>query len=323
MQQQEHQRRAHLSRLNRHGCVFLAIVGLLTGRCGLRAQREDSAPESVRDRSCSISELMPQSHQALRDEDLMAAYTAQAALVESLEATVIARGKGGAEFKARSGDSRPSPVMIAFRAPASLRMTGEIPFSGQRSFDLASDGREFWLLVPDGKLMRLFAGPVDAPATSANPRENLRPQPVIDALRWPAGTLQRKSEQNRAHSLGARTITLNLMSSPPRDAKTAVVEFDLDRGVVAQLTLNDAAGHAMTTIQYNNWQASPSNRSGIASTCFPRRIVVLQPGQDLQLEMKVVSLELNVPIALSKFRLMPPRGVQVTRLSSPEPAKNR
>jgi hypothetical protein len=74
--------------------------------------------------------------------------------------------------------------MLSFLAPNSLGMTGEIPLSGRRTFDLASDGREFRLLVPDGKFMRFLVGPVGAPANSPNPRENLRPQPLIDAFYW-------------------------------------------------------------------------------------------------------------------------------------------
>ncbi len=307
------------SKLNRGGCVLLAIVELLAGQCALHAQRQTSAAaaEGVGDPSCSMPGLAPKSHQLMQDEDLLAAYTAQASRVKSLEATVMARAKAGAEYKAQAQDSRPSPVMIEFHVPGFLRMTGVIPFSAQRTFDMSSDGRDFRLLVPDGKVMRFFAGPVDAPVTSSNPRENLRPQPVVDALHWPQGKLWVGVEKGSARQTGLREITLHLAPSTGDSGRTAIVQFDLDRGVVSQLTMNDVAGRTVTQIQYDDWQKIAQESGGIERACFPKRIIIVQPRQDLQLEMKVLSVMLNPPIPPQRFRLMPPGGISVTRLSPP------
>jgi outer membrane lipoprotein-sorting protein len=307
------------SKLNRGGCVLLAIVGFLAGQCALHAQRQTSAAatESVGDRSCSMPGLAPKSHQSIQGEDMFSAYTAQASRVKSLEATVMARAKAGAEYKAQSEGSRPSPVMIEFHAPAYLRMTGVIPFSAQRVFDMSSDGRDFRLLIPDGKVMRFFVGPVDAPTTSSNPRENLRPQPVIDALHWPQGKLRDGIGKGQVSQRGIREITLDLAPSIHAIARTATVQFDLDHGVVTQLTIHDAAGRSVTQIQYGDWQEIARESGGTGLTCFPKRIVVVQPGQDLELEMKLMSVTLNPPISPQRFRLMPPGGASVTRLSPP------
>jgi len=96
----------------------------------------------------------------------------------------VVSAKGGLEFGSKMRDSRPSPAILTFRAPHCCALTGVVPFSARRTFDIASDGREFRLLVPDGKIMRFFVGPVDAPPISSNPRENLRPKPIVDALHW-------------------------------------------------------------------------------------------------------------------------------------------
>lgn len=147
--------------------------------------------------------------------DLVAVYNARASLVQSLEASAMVRAKGGKEYRTRARESRATPAMIEFRAPAWLRLTGVIPFTAKRTFDIASDGREFRLLVLDRNAMRLVVGPVDAPATAPN----------------------------------------------------------------------------------------------------PRRIAVIQPQQDIELEMKLLSLSLNPNIPPSKFRLAVPAGVPVTRVN--------
>jgi hypothetical protein len=319
------QHRAASTKLSHNRCALLTVAALLTGLCGLHAhgQITGAAAESALGGSCSIPGLAPQSHRSIHDEDLMAAYTAQASLAKSLEATVIARAKAGGEYKAQSQDSRPSPVMIEFHAPGFLRMTGVIPFSAQRTFDMSSDGRDFRLLVPDGRVMRFFAGPVDAPATSSNPRENLRPQPVVDTLHWPAGKLRGGIGKGQDGQKGVREITLDLAPSTEDVARTTVVQFDLNRGVVSQLTVNDAAGHVVTQIQYDDWQKIARESGGTELSCFPKRITIVQPRQDLQLEMKVMSVTINSPIPPQRFRLMPPGGVPVTRLGPPEPGKTR
>lgn len=123
---------------------------------------------------------------------------------------VIVRGQSGAEYNVHPRGAQALPALLSFLAPDFLRLTGEIPFSGRRSFDLASDGRELRLLVPDGKFMRFLVGPVDAPATSKNPRENLRPRPLVDALHWVAATLSPPIQSSGNEQGSHHSIAVNL-----------------------------------------------------------------------------------------------------------------
>jgi outer membrane lipoprotein-sorting protein len=295
------------------------ISGLLPGLFAVSMTAQTSASStpgsSASARPCFLPGLSPNATGGVEDGNLLSAYNARASLVRSLEAAVVVRGKGGTEYGPRAKDSRPSPAMIDFRAPASLRVTGEIPFSGRRSFDISSDGREFRLLVPDGKVMRFFVGPVDAAATSAKPLENLRPQPLIDALRWTPGQLGRSPELSQDENEGTRTISVDLPASQGGAAKTVRLEFDLRSGVVAELAVLDASQRVVSEIHYSDWQEIAQSGKGADPVCFPRRIVLIQPRQDLQLEIKILSLELNSPIPSSQFRVAAPRGIPVTRLS--------
>ena len=92
---------------------------------------------------------------------------------------------------------------------------------------------------------------------------------------------------------------------------------------VTSFMMNDAAGHVVTQIQYDDWQKIARESGGTELSCFPKRITIVQPRQDLQLEMKVMSVTINSPIPPQRFRLMPPGGVPVTRLGPPEPGRTR
>jgi outer membrane lipoprotein-sorting protein len=278
---------------------------------------------SVSIHTCSLPNLPGNAHQRPTDEDLLGAYNAQASLLQTLEATVMLRGSGGSAFGKHASDSRGAPAMLSFRAPGWLRITGVIPFSAQRSFDLSSDGREFRLLVPDGKRMRFYVGPVDAPTTSQNPRENLRPQPLIHALHWARATLSGSVSSKQAGSPDARTITVGLLGAQNDSARSAEIAYDLRNGTVTGLVIRDASGLAVSEIHYADWREVTNGGSAPSPFCFPRRMTVNQPREGIQLEMKLVAITVNPRIPPSKFQLTPPAGLPVKRLGSSEERGNR
>jgi hypothetical protein len=276
------------------------------------------AAAEVPARGCSLPRLTSITRHSPTDDELLTAYNSRATLVESLEATVLLKAKSGPDYAKRGEDAKPAPTMVSFRAPASLRMTGAIPFSARRSFDFASNQKEFRLLVPDGKRMRFYVGSIDAPPISANPRENLRPQPIIDALHWTRGVLHITARSKEDAKKGMRTIKVDLAAVPEVVVKTAEVDFTMASGTVAGITFRDAGERIVSEVNYADWKDQVNGDNGTGSVCFPRRIVVVQPQQKLQLEMRVLVLSVNPHISPSRFDLIPPRGIPVTRLGSSE-----
>lgn len=274
--------------------------------CAMAPAQERGRPADAS--TCRMRGLAAGTH-TVSEQDLLRAYNAQASEIRTLEASAVIRGRSGVANKAYRKESKPSGAMITFRAPGLLRMTGEVPMSAQRSFDLVSDGRAFELLVPDGKGMRLFEGPVDAPAVSANPRENLRPQPLIDALRWPDAKPQ--TTKSGAPNPPAGTIFVETQNANPLGV-SAEVKFDLRAGVVRQLTLRDQQGKVTLQADYDQWQ--PTSEGG----CYPRHMLLTQPEEKTQLELKLVSLFLNQRISGMAFRAIAPPGVPVTQLTAVE-----
>ena len=259
--------------------------------------------------------MAPDSERSFTDADLLASYNSQAELIQTVQASVVVRAKGGPQFGSKVRDSRPSPAILTFRAPASLRMTGVVPFSARRTFDIASDGREFRLLVPDGKIMRFFVGPVDAPPVSSNPRENLRPQPIVDALHWFQARLVSAGAPGGSETGDVRALNVVLLGPREESRKTARLEFDLRGGTVSKVDIFDDAQKVVTELHYSNWQQVPVSGKPGNSICFPKQVLVNQQAQNLQLEIKTMSAELNGVLAPTQFQLTPPRGIPVTRVT--------
>lgn len=92
---------------------------------------------------------------------------------------------------------------------------------------------------------------------------------------------------------------------------------------VTSFMMNDAAGSTVAQIQYDDWQKIARVRGETGISYFPKRIVVIQFGQDLQLEMKTISIMANTPISAQRFGLMPPREISVTPLSPTQPVMGR
>ncbi len=268
------------------------------------------APETL---SCSLPGLPVNSGRAIAADEFLAAYNAQAARVHSVRGSLMLHSQDESESGGQKKNSRPFPAMLSFKSPAFVRMTGVIPFAGRRSFDLASDGRQFRLLVPEGKAMRLFVGPVDAVQTSSDAKENIRPRMVLEAVSWlPA---RRKSQADSAPAVrdGMAMMEVELTTSK-RSLVPAQLEFDLRTGTLARITIPDADTKSSTAVDYSDWQSAPGAGAGDQTICFPRRILVTQPKETRRLEMRFMSVEVNVAIPFAQFQFVPPPGVAITRL---------
>lgn len=264
--------------------------------------------------TCSMPGLMQSAGHQLKAHELLDSYNSQASLVHSLEASAIVRVQGGSKYAAKLKDSRPAPVELRFIAPAWLRMTGMVPFSARRPFDMWSDGRDFRLLAPEGKVMRFIVGPVDAPTTSADFRENVRPQAVLEALHWLPAKLENANESPFMKSNETEAIHVELSGPAAAAREKATLEFDLRSGTLSQLEILDEASKVITAIMYSDWQRVPATLGGDGAICFPKRMLVDQRQQDLQVELKMLSMQVNPQLSPLQLQLFPPRGIPVTRI---------
>jgi hypothetical protein len=294
--------------------ALLFLSGLSVAYVFAQAPSPSSHGGDASSNTCSMPGLIKDARHKLEAEELLDSYNSQAAMVRSLEASAIVRAQSSSKYAAKLRDARPAPVEIRFLAPSWLRMTGVVPFSARRTFDMWSDGKEFRTLVPEGKVMRFFVGQVDAPQTSTDPRENVRPEAVLEALHWIPARMSRKTGSPLRKGNQTETIDVELTSPTPPGLIKANVEFDMRSGTVSRLEILDEAGKVVTTIDYSDWQKASATRGVEGSVCFPRRMLVDQKQQDLQVEMKILSMQVNPQLSPFQLQLFPPRGITVTRV---------
>lgn len=254
---------------------------------------------------------------------LLAIYNAQARLARSMKAVAIIHATRGAKFGDKAGTSHPITGFFNFEQPALLRVTGVVPPMGKRAFDLSSDGREFQLLAPDHEITKRYVGLVDAQPDMSEIRvpevsDIARPREILDALRWQEGTL-RKTRAAPAEGNGVLEFDL-----PARGGKsiTGKLLFDAQTGGITSLQIYSADDKLISELFYADWQPVTDTAGGSLQGCFPRRVRLVQPMEDAQLDFRFLELTLNPRIPRASFRLSPAPGTPVVRLSPAGADKN-
>lgn len=223
------------------------------------------------------------------------------------------KGTAGTEYEIGDGPLELAAI-IDLVQPNLIRITGVVPYQGSRVVELTSDGHQFGLLIPEGDQKVFLTGPIDAPPQSENVRENLRPRPFIEALRWDEGAARASVGTESANASDTRTLTVDVASTENTPTRRVDVVFDLTKGVVNTLTAYDNTGAPIFEARYENWRTENGPPDGVGAECFARHIVLLEHEQDYQLDIRITDLNLNPPIPKSYFHPSPPHGVPIKRL---------
>ncbi len=296
----------------RRSACFAVITFMVCLDAAAAVAQSSAVAVPAQELSCSLPGLTANAVKAPTVKDLLQAYNAQARSIHSLRASLMLHAQDSAELNGKMKNSRPFPATLTFRSPASVRLTGAIPFSSRRVFDLASDGHAFELLVPEGKTTRLIVGEADAPATSPNPREDIRPQAILEAIRLLPARFSGSPVATPGRPAHSTAVDVELAASTGSVA--ARLEFDLRSGTISHLSISGSQGNSGTEVDYSDWRREPDGQQRGRFVCFPSRILVTQPTQGRRLEFKFLSIEMNKPTPFSQFRFFPPPGVVVTRV---------
>jgi len=263
---------------------------------------------------CSLLSRSPDLKQAVDTDDLFRAYGAQVHLVRSLHMIASMRGTAGSEYHT-GGRPLALAAIVDLVQPNLIRITGVVPYQGSRAVELTSDGRQFGLLIPEGDKKVFLTGPIDAPPQSENVRENLRPRPFIEALRWDEGTLRAATGAEPADASNTGTLTVDVASTENTPSRKIDVVFDLTKGVVSTLTAYDNTGAPLFEARYEDWRTATDPSSGVAVGCFARHIVLAELQQDYQVDLRIADLTLNPAIPKSNFHPSPPHGIPIKHLN--------
>jgi outer membrane lipoprotein-sorting protein len=237
--------------------------------------------------------------------ELVERYERQADAVRSLNAAVRLKTETGSAFAGVIKEYRQIGGFIVAERPAWIRVIGQAPVVATDIFDMVSDGKTFRMYIPSKN--KFLVGPARLERAGKNAVENLRPQPLYDALLWeklPADAPVVVEEESEA-ATPARNYVLTVLRHTGTD-------WEIDRRIwfnrsdlkVSRMEIFSEGGRLESDIRYSDWPTE----SGEAE--FPRRIELWRPQEDYRLEIDVTRVRLNETIAPERFRLEQPPGTE-------------
>jgi hypothetical protein len=213
----------------------------------------------------------------------------------------------GGVFGGKVSDYPTIHGFILFRRPDQIRVIGLDPIVHSTILDMVSTGNDYRVSIPTKNLF--LEGSNDAPATSKNKFENLRPIAFLTSLLinppdpGEYTLFEDVSDETRAVY---KLIFLRRDGDEIRELRSVYFDrFTLD---IARQRTFDASSQVTSETKYSNWTTQDGVR-------FPLSIDMARPLDGYALQLQVTELKLNPPdLADEKFVLNPPPNAEVRRL---------
>jgi hypothetical protein len=262
--------------------------------------------------------LAPATVQTASADELVGRLNNQWSKFQSLTTTVDILAS---HLKTKEGVDTEYPSFRAnllLRKPDMLRVLGKLPVVQTKMFDLASDGTKFTLVVyPKSKA---YVGLNAAKGTSPNWYENLRPEPLFNAM------VIRGLAPDEYYSVTAESVTerdtsnkrlllhpeyaLNIVRLKPGSKElfpVRVVHFHREDLMPYEQDLYDDKGTLETQVIYGPYQ----NFDG---TQYPSKITLKRPLDEYQLIMTVERVTANPPLTDDQFQIEVPKGYTIQEM---------
>lgn len=223
------------------------------------------------------------------------------------------------EYKTMQGEAKNYPSCrgyVVLGKPDRLRVLGT--YFGVKIFDLASDGSNFTLEIPEKNLA--ITGSNTAQAKSKNTWENLRPPFFYNAM------VVRGLEPDEHYFVTSDTLTvedptkkhlylvpeyvLNINRvNPDTRAETPVriVRFHRDNLLPYEQDIFNSQGEPQTQITYDDYH-------NFDSVQYPTNITINSPLDGFKLVLNVLSVHENMPLKADQFELQLPPGIKTQHL---------
>jgi outer membrane lipoprotein-sorting protein len=275
-----------------HGILCLGTAVVLAG-CASRTRRV-SAPAGIPKPALKASK-----------QELVRRYDEQAATIRSLNAAVKLKAETGSAFAGVIKEYRQIDAFLLAERPAYIRVVGQAPVVGTDIFDMVSDGKTFHMYIPSKR--KFLVGPARLEKVAEKSIENLRPQPIYDALIWPKITADEPAtieEENREQPPVRYYVLSVLRHEGTGLAMGRRIWFDRSDLRVSRLEIFGPGGRLESDVRYTGW----NEQAGQAA--FPGRIVLSRPHEDYRLEIGIKRVKLNEKIPADRFELKQPAGTE-------------
>ena len=213
----------------------------------------------------------------------------------------------GGVFGGKVTDYPTIHAFILYQHPGRIRVIGLDPVIHSTILDMVSVANDFRVSIPTKN--EFIEGTNDAPATSKNKLENLRPVAFLNSL------LINPASPGEAAILEDdtdETMAVYKLIFVERDGEELrllrSVYFDRYTLDIARQRTFDSIGNVTSETRYSDWEPRGSVR-------FPGTIDMARPKDGYALQMKVTGFEFN-PAELTgeKFVLNPPANAQIREL---------
>jgi outer membrane lipoprotein-sorting protein len=249
-------------------------------------------------------------------QDLIDYVNAQAAKVQSMQATVDIDSSAGDPQNGRITDYKEIRGYVLARKPSMLRMKGLLPVVRNTAFDMVSDGQVFKVWIPTKN--KFVVGSNNADNYQPDKRlENLRPQYIYDALLLPEvspdeiAVLENGYEtvlDAKKHRVDQPDYELAVIRKGSQGwYLSRRIEFSRTDLLPHRQRIYDLQGNVATDAHYQNYK-------DYSGTSFPSTIEIERLRENYDITLNMVKLEINKPLTDDQFALEQPAGAEVVRL---------
>ncbi|HST13056.1 MAG TPA: DUF4292 domain-containing protein [Terriglobales bacterium] len=287
------------------GFVFLAVLPL--AGCLFRSRKVERQLTGVPLKTATQLELVD-------------AINAQAAKIQTMQATVDIDTSVGGANRGKVTDYKEIRGYVLARKPSMLRMIGLLPIVRNRAFDMVSDGTEFKLWIPPKN--RFVVGRNDVQTPNPNQAfENVRPQNIYEALLIRAIDPEQEIavlENGTERVLDAKRRPYDQPDYEVLVVRKGKIGWYLSRKIIFSRTdlqphrqmIYDDRGVLVTDVRYGDY----NEYDGIL---FPKQTEIERPQEEYDITLNIVKLELNKPLTDEQFELQQPAGAEVVHLGQP------
>lgn len=226
------------------------------------------------------------------------------AAVQSFSATVDLTSSVGSVNKGKIKDYTDITAYIDFRKPGDIRVVGILPVVHTTAFHMVSDGQDFRVSIP--LRSKFIEGRDDAPATSQNKFENVRPQTFI------SGMLVRPVDRSVDMVLLADDTTetsasyqLEIIRKVGNDiAIFRLITFDRVNLQIIEQREYDENGLIISLSKYDDFKVYDNVR-------FPSHIEISRPKDEYGIVLVVMKMDINNKIDAARFVLARPENSEL------------
>lgn len=228
--------------------------------------------------------------------------------INTFDATMDLTPSVGSVYKGEISEFPSVRGYVLYKKPADIRIIGLDPVIHTKAFDMVSTGNDFRLLLPSKNLF--IEGLNDAPATSKNKLENLRPEAFLQAmLIEPARTEERPVLEDDTDEEHALYVLMFLEGRGDQLWLRRSVYFDRLTLQIVRQKMFDKMTDTVSDVRYSDW----GNHEGVQ---FPGTIDINRPKDGYGVVMKVVGLKINMQLAADKFELTRPEGTKLEEIGT-------